>query len=149
MKLNKVIKIIAWSLVGVVFVGGGILGFVNPTLLKKIIDYVKELLNQPLPIISVTVGAFLLFLWRVLVSTNYGKKIINALKQELLNIKNEHEEYKKTSEKEKAELRKENAILREQIANGFALSTNKKIRDYGKGLMEYGKETNDLDTKEE
>jgi len=149
MKTNKVIKIIALSLTGLLLVGGSVLGFVNPTLLKKIIDYAKELLNQPLPIIGITVGALLIFIWRLVVSTNYGKRIINALKQELENIKAEHQQYKIDSEKEKEELRKENALLLEQVAKGFALSTNKKIQDYGKGLLEYGKETIDLDTKEE
>lgn len=149
MKTNKVLKIIAFSLFGTLLVAGAILGFINPTLLKRILDYAKELLNQPLPVIGITVGAFLIFLWRLVVSTNYGKKALNEFKQELVAIKQEHENYKETSEKEKAELRKENALLREQVAKGFALSTNKKIKDYGKGLIEYGKETIDLDTEKE
>ena len=149
MKKKKIFYVVLLSLAGTILLAGAILGFVNPHLLKRILDYAKELLNQPLPIIGITVGTLLIFLWRVFVSTNYGKKKIAEFKQELANIKREHEQYKIDSEKDKQALKQENQVLREQLANVCELSTNKKIKDYGKGLLEYGKETKDLDTEKE
>lgn len=149
MKKNKVINIVLFSLAATILLAGAILGFVNPHLLKRILDYAKELLNQPLPVVGITVGTLLIFIWRLVISTNYGKKVINELRQELANIKQEHEQYKLDAEKEKQALKQENQVLREQVANVCELSTNKKIKDYGKGLLEYGKETINLDTEKE
>ena len=111
------------------------------------INYVVDLLNRPLPIVGITSAAVLVFIWRLVVATNYGKKVISGLRQELDNIKAEHEQYKTDSEKEKQELKENNAELKGLLVDVCSLSTNKKINDFGKALDNYGKETTDTETK--
>lgn len=146
-KISKVLYIILFSFIGVLLITGCVLWFIDAQLLKRIVEYAKDLLNQPLPIVGITTATCLIFLWRVIVSTNYGKKVINALKNALNEIKNEHEKYKLDSEKEKQDLANENKLLRQQLADICALSTNKKIKNYGKGLLTYGEETTNNETK--
>ena len=148
MKTNKVLKIVGFSLLGVVLFGGAILGFVNPSLLKKIIDYVKELLNQPLPIIGITVGACLIFVWRLLVVAKYGKGKLAEYDKAVKQIENAHKDFMQKANNEIALLQKRNAELESKLSHACSLSTNKKIKDYGKEL-DYGKETINIETKEE
>ena len=150
-KLKKVLIIILVSLLALLGIFILVSFIVNKDGTLYWINYFVDLLNKPLPIVGVTTLAVLIFVWRLIVSTNYGQKVISGLRQELNSIKAEHEQYKIDSENEKAELKQENAILREQVSKGFSLSTNKKIQEYGKELLEYGKgkETIDIETKEQ
>jgi len=146
---NKVFKIILSIVLALLGIGFLVFYAIDPTNAKSLLKKVISFLNQPLPIVGFTVGAVLFFAWRVLVSTNYGKKIINALMEQLKKIKEEHEQYKIDSEKEKQELKAQNQELKCYIAHICELSTNKKIKDFGKGLLEYGEETSNSETKAE
>ena len=120
---------------------------VNKDVTMYWINYVVDLLNRPLPIVGITSAAILVFIWRLVVATNYGKKAISKLRQELDNIKAEHEQYKIDSEKEKQELKEQNEKYVNFLYDICELSTNQKIKNYGKELLEYGKETTDIETK--
>lgn len=120
---------------------------VNKDVTMYWINYVVDLLNRPLPIVGITSAAILVFIWRLVVATNYGKKAISGLRQELDNIKAEHEQYKIDSEKEKQELKEQNEKYVNILYDICELSTNQKIKKYGKELLEYGKETTDIETK--
>ncbi len=146
-KSKKALKIILFSLIGLLSIAIFVVYSINKELALELFTIIKDFLNQPLPIVGITVGAVFVFLWQVFVRTKYGKAMINALKRELAKIKAEHEQYKIDSEKEKEEMRKEIKELRSQISYTCSLSTNKKIKDYGKELDAYGKETIECETK--
>lgn len=147
MKKNKVINIVLLSLAGTILLAGAILGFVDPHLLKRILDYVKELLNQPLPIIGITVGACLIFLWKLIITSNYGKKKIAIYDQKIKELDKAYQEFVDKTNSKVAFLERENKELTTKLANACKLSTNKKIKDYGKELDAYGKETIECETK--
>ena len=148
-KLKKVLIIILVSLLALLGIFILVSFIINKDGTLYWINYFVDLLNKPLPIVGVTTLAVLIFVWRLIVSTNYGQKVISGLRQELNSIKAEHEQYKIDSENQKQELINENNALRQDIANICELSTNQKIKNYGKGLLEYGKETIDIETKEQ
>ena len=63
---NKIINIILISLaitIGVAFV---LLYIIDKTNATNTLDYIVEILNKPLPIIGITTGAVLLFVWKFL-----------------------------------------------------------------------------------
>lgn len=145
--MKKAIKIISLCLLGALVIGSCVLYIIDKAQLLSILNHIKDFINQPLPIIGVTTGAILLFVWKLVVTTNYGKKVINSLTEQLEKITQEYEQYKLESEKEKQALIEKNNEIKGYIAEICALSTNKKIKDYGKGL-EYGEET-DIETTTE
>lgn len=103
-----------------------------------------EWLNKPLPIVGVTALALLVFVWKVVVFIRKTQP-----NKELLEMRKEHEQYKLASEKEKTELKEQNDLLKGYLIDLCELSTNQKIKNYGKGLLGYGKETTDSETKAE
>ena len=110
------------------------------------INYVIDILNKPLPIIGLTTGALLIFIWKLIATTNYGKKKLALYDLKLQDIEQAKQELEEEKEKAINELKEENKHLREQLANVCALSTNKKIKDYGKELTNYGEETIECET---
>ena len=142
-KLNKVLLIILISLAVALGLAYLSLYIFNKELAQSILNSVIDFVNRPLPIVGVTVGVLLVFIWKVVVfiREHQPSKELSALRQE-------HEEYKRDSEKEKAELREQNCELKGYIIHICELSTNQKIKNYGKELLGYGKETNDNEPKE-
>ena len=125
------------------------------------INYFIDLLNKPLPIIGVTTLALLLFGWKVFVSSKYGKAKLLEYELKLKEIEQRYSDKSKELEKEHEkfvldsnskinELLSKNEQLRNELAKVCALSTNKKINEFGKVLENYGKEetTNSDTTKE-
>ena len=115
------------------------------------INYFVDLLNKPLPIIGVTTLAVLLFIWKVIISSNYGKAKLLEYEKERQELKREHKEFVDDADSKINELLAKNEQLRNELAKVCALSTNKKINEFGKALENYGKEneTTDGDTTKE
>lgn len=105
------------------------------------LNYIWDLLNKPLPIVGITSIALFWFIWNVVV---FVRK--NQPQKELAELKKEHEQYVEDSEKAKKELEEENAKLLSYLYDICELSTNIKIKNYGKELLSYGKKT-DSETK--
>ena len=105
------------------------------------INKVIEWVNQPLPIVGVTTLAVLVFVWKLIVTTQYGKAKLAAYDNKVAKLEQEYENYKTDAENEKQELKEQNEKLRAQLIHVCELSTNKKIKDFGKELEKYGKET--------
>ena len=139
--MNKTLKIILFCLLAALVVGCFIFAIVDPVLFKKCLDYLIEIINKPLPIIGITTGTLLLFIWRLIVSTNYGKKKIKSYDEKLHEIKTANAEIEK--------LKSENVKLRGRLVEICSLSANKKIKNYGKGLENYGEERINNSTEEE
>lgn len=146
--MNKKVKIILLSLLGVSVVACIVLYAVFPTQFKTEISHIWDILNKPLPIIGVTTLAVLVFVWKLVITTNYGKAKLQEYERQYKEICEEHKEFVGQANAELSKCYAKIDDLRHKLANACNLSTNQKIKALGKGL-EYGKEETDCDTKEE
>lgn len=84
-----------------------------PVAVEPVAEWIKkawEWCNQPLPIVGMSLVAIIVFLWRVLVHTNYGKKTIKK-------IQGIADDTKSSAEKSLAEMKAENEAYKAQIEN--------------------------------
>ena len=84
-----------------------------PSAVQPVADWIKqawEWCNQPLPIVGISLITIIIFLWRVLVSTNYGKKTIKKLQTIA-------DDTKTATDKTLEEMRAENDSYKKQIEN--------------------------------
>ena len=146
--IKKVLSIILIVLLISIFISFIVIYFVDKALADSILDSVIKFVNQPLPIIGVTAGAILLFIWKVIVTTNYGKKKLEQYDAKQKELEQEYEKFVNAADGKINDLINENSALREQLSHACLLSSNKKIKDFGKELNSYGKGTNS-DTEEE
>jgi len=139
-KLNKVLGIIL-AILGVALI---VLYVIFPIQFKECFEYAYGLLNEPLPIVGVSLFAILFFVWKIV-------KYIRDIKphEEIAKMREEHEKYVVSSNKEKQELLEQNKELKGYIAHICELSTNQKIKNFGKELLGYGEETINDKPKEE
>lgn len=107
------------------------------------INQVIDWLNKPLPIIGVTTLALLIFVWKVVITTNYGKAKLVAYDNKVKELEHAKEEFELAANEKVKELEQDNDKLRAQLIHVCELSTNKKIKDFGKELEKYGEETTD------
>ena len=143
-KFEKVLNIVLFSILGACAIAILVIYIISPSLVQSGFEYVVDLLNKPLPIVGITVGAVLIFLWKVIVATNYGKKQIASLEKQ---YKEKYEQLK--SEKEKLEQeREENKEQIRNIENSFvelcAIFPNKKVNDFGENFakgLDYGEKS--------
>lgn len=146
---NKVFKIILSIVLALLGIGLVVFYVIDPTSAKSLLKKAISVLNQPLPIVGITVGALLIFIWRLIISLNYGKKTLETYNSKLLEIEQAKKEFFENANAKINELEQDNQALRSQLSAACELSTNKKIKDFGKGLLEYGKETSNSETKAE
>lgn len=146
---NKVFKIILFSVLALLGIGLVVFYVIDPTNAESLLKKAISVLNQPLPIVGITVGALLIFIWRLIISLNYGKKTLNTYNVKLEEIEQAKKEFFEKANAKIKELEEDNQALRSQLSAVCELSTNKKIKDYGKGLLEYGEETSNSETKAE
>lgn len=144
---NKVFKIILSIILVLLGIGLVVFYVIDQTSAKSLLKKAISVLNQPLPIVGITVGALLIFIWRLIISLNYGKKTLETYNAKLLEIEQAKKEFFENANAKINELEQDNQALRSQLSAVCELSTNKKIKDFGKGL-EYGKETNTETTTE-
>ena len=115
------------------------------------INYFIDLLNKPLPIVGVTTLAVLVFVWKLVITSNYGKAKLHEYDVKRLELEKEHKDFVNAANGKISDLLQENQELRNELIKICYLSTNKKINDFGKVLEDYGKEnetTNNDTTKE-
>ena len=108
---------------------------------KEFTQNVIDLLNKPLPIIGVSTGVVLFFIYKCFVSTKYGKKRINEFKEENDNLRHEIAKYKQTvnlalnnCENSVNELKNDIQETKEYIIEGFELNKNIKIKEIAKKM---------------
>lgn len=130
--------------------GGAIASAVQPV--AEWIRKAWEWCNQPLPIVGLSLVTIIVFLWRVLVSTNYGKKTIKKLQsiaddtktatdKTLEEMKAENEAYKAQIEELQTQIELSRGVL-EKVCEA---SRNKSVKD----LAEMLKETTETETTED
>ena len=145
--MKKALKYILIGLLLSLGISLVVLYIVFPTDTKNNIAFVWNLLNTPLPIIGVTTFAILMFAWQFFKNSQYGKKKIAEYEQEIEKIKQEKEDFINGANEKIQELLKNNAELKAYISQICELSTNIKIKNYGKELLEHGEETVDSETE--
>lgn len=117
-----------------------------PSAVQPVADWIKqawEWCNQPLPIVGISLITIIIFLWRVLVSTNYGKKTIKKLQtiaddtktatdKTLEEMKAENENYKKQIEDMQAQIELAKGVLSQVCTS----SRNKQVKELADMLKE-------------
>lgn len=138
---KKVLLIVLFSLLAL-FGGYVLVSFIiNKDGTMYWIEKVIEWLNKPLPIIGVTTLAILVFVWKLIVSANYGKAKIISYDNKVKEIEKAKQDFELAANEKIKDLENENKELKGFICHVCELSTNKKIKDYGKELLGYGEET--------
>lgn len=138
---KKVLLSICISLLVCIGIAITIFYIIKPDIAKEWFAYIVDYVNKPLPIVGVTTLAVLVFVWKLIVTTQYGKSKLAAYDNKVARLEQEYENYKAAAEKEKEELKKQNDELKGFICHICELSTNQKIKNYGKELEKYGEET--------
>lgn len=115
-----------------------------PSQIQPVADWIMkawEWCNQPLPIVGISLVAIIVFLWRVFVSTGYGKKTIAKLTALSEETKANSEKALEDAKRENAELKKELADMQEQLALATNVlskvcetSRNKAVKEAGESL---------------
>ena len=124
---------------------------------KEFTQNVIDLLNKPLPIIGVSTGVVLFFIYKCFVSTKYGKKRINEFKEENDNLRHEINEYKQIIDlalnncvNSVNELKNDIQETKEYVIEGFELNKNIKIKEIAKKMRGVeDEETINSDTEKE
>lgn len=88
--MKKFLKI-ALIVAAVLGTGALVFYFVAPEMFMNMLDTVSFYLNQPLPIVGISVLTICLVLLKIFSSTSFGKKVINEAKKEVADAKTEFE----------------------------------------------------------
>ena len=140
MKKNKTLNIVLICIIATLAVAFGVCKLVIPEQTNWFISVAWEWLNKPLPVVGVSILAVSLVLWRLFVSTSYGKQKYNELKERYLNLADLFTQFKDASEiqieqleLEIEKLRKEkdeaNERLLEYVDNIKKANPCKKVRE--------------------
>lgn len=146
-KFEKILLIILIVLIVCLGVGLIVLYIIVPDLTITYINNFIDLINKPLPIIGVTTAAVLIFIWKMVISMRFGKAKLAEYEAKAAKMREEYELFKVQMEQEKQKIEELNNVLREQLVKACQLSTNKKIKDFGKELNH--EETINSETKAE
>ena len=117
-----------------------------PSAVQPVADWIKqawEWCNQPLPIVGISLITIIIFLWRVLVSTNYGKKTIKKLQtiaddtktatdKTLEEMRAENDSYKKQIEDMQTQIELAKGVLSQVCTS----SRNKQVKELADMLKE-------------
>ena len=120
-----------------------------PTEFKDTANYIWDKVNTPLPIIGVSLVVVLVFVWKCFVASKFGKKALNDLKLENNNLRQDNSNFKEETNKRISELENKIKQKDELIAQLCELSTNQKIKNFGKELLGHGEQTINNQPKEE
>ena len=142
--MKKALKIIAISLLVAFGIYVLVSFIINKDGTMYWINYVVDLLNKPLPIVGVTTLAVLIFVWKIVFSTKYGKAALTTIENEYQKKYEELKAEKEKLEQEREENKEQIETMKEYIVQLCSLIPNKKVNDLGdkfaKGL-DYGEET--------
>lgn len=142
---QKVIIVTA-VILGVLAAAYGVLYAIWPVQVKDYTFKVWDWLNQPLPIISLSVVAIVVILFRIFAVSSFGKRKLNELKAFYNELKYEYNNYKKEAENTIANLNKsldekdyEIGRLNTIVKKLINATPNKKVKAIGEEY--YGEET--------
>lgn len=88
-KVKKIIKIVLVILLGLAGVGALIWYYLDSVKFMDALDTVSFYLNQPLPIIGISVITLLVFIWKIFEHTAIGQRQLEKFKKENNDLKEE------------------------------------------------------------
>lgn len=97
-KFKKVLKIVLWSLLVACGVSAIVSYAIIPDQTKLFFDGIREFINQPLPIIGVSIVSLFLGVKVILSNTSIGQKALNTMREEITNFKSKVVETKDKAE---------------------------------------------------
>jgi len=120
-------------------------------------ECVIDFINKPLPIIGVSLLVVLFFVYKVIVSTRFGKKALGEYQKKLDKAQKELDEYKLSIKEEMAlykskidEYKQYSDMIKDYFVEFCELSHNVKVKQLGEKIKESAyEETIECDTKEE
>lgn len=125
----------------------------------EIINNIKDFMNQPLPIVGVSLVTLFIAFYEIFIRTKYGKgallRVENKAKEEMDQLEEKVayiDSVKEETEDKLEELGKENEFLKECLIELCGYSRNIKAQDLLekiKGGIEYGEKAKDSDITEE
>ena len=142
MKNKNVFKRVLTILAFIIGIALLVIYVIFPNEFKSTAKLILDFLNAPLPVVGVSLvvlGVFVLKMVKYIRNTKPS--------QELREMRDMHKEYVENSEKEKQDLKDQNKEFRGFIAHVCELSTNQKIKNYGKELLSYGEEETEVERK--
>lgn len=101
--MKKTLKIIGIVLAVLLGIAVLVLRIVFPNEMSAIFDQIWAWLNQPLPIVGVSSIVFGFTIWKIFISTSFGKKCVAELEKKFEELKADYEAKLRQAEKEKAE----------------------------------------------
>ena len=145
-KTKKILIIVAVALTVLLLAGLVIWYFIIPAQFVQFWLDAWQRLNDPLPVVGVSVVMILVFAWNVFSRTSLGQRMIKKqneaiarMKQENQSAKKEYEVFKNNIKELLEEKQKEIDYLKGVIAEGFKAIPNKKVKEIGEKV--YGEET--------
>ena len=132
-KAKKIVLSILISIVGTAAIALGLCYFVIiPEQTKEWMTWAWDLLNQPLPIVGVSSLVVAFFLWKIFVSSSFGKKKYNELKNKLaalVELLSQSDEERKKAEEELRKLEAKYKVLLEYTNSIKRAIPNKKVKE--------------------
>lgn len=149
--MKKKLKVIGLVAIACAIVTCIVFYIVKPSDTKAFMTSVWDFLNKPLPIVGFTTLMVLVFVWKVVVATKYGKKSLEKIEttyQNKIELLNEKEKTIKQLEQKCANRINE---LENTIIDVCAIIPNVKVNAIGEKIKElsYGEETTYSETKAE
>lgn len=150
-KFNKILTIILFVLIAALGISCLVVYIIDPNLFEEWLDKVLDIVNRPIVIagVSTTIGGlFVLFITKYITNNlSFGKNKIEQYDERVKQIEQAKEDLEKSANEKIKELEENNRKIVHYLYDICELSTNNKIKNYGKELLSYGEETIDSEPK--
>ena len=150
-KFNKILTIILFVLIAALGISCIVVYIIDPNLFKEWLDKVLDIVNRPIVIagVSTTIGGVFVFFITKYITNNlaFGKNKIEQYDERVKEIEKAKEDFENSAKEKINQLEENNQKIKHYLYDICELSTNNKIKNYGKELLSYGEETIDSEPK--
>lgn len=146
-KTKKVLSIILTIAFFIVVIACSVLYALYPTQTKDIVKKIYTFINEPLPVVGVSLVIIFTFLYKFLATTSIGKKSIKELKEIASNSEKQIEMIINTTEQELERKQAEINDLKAFIEKLCETIPNKKVKEISKEYFSH-EETSEEETND-
>lgn len=150
-KFNKILTIILFVLIAALGISCIVVYIIDPNLFKEWLDKVLDIVNRPVVIagVSTTIGGVFVFFITKYITNNlaFGKNKIEQYDERVKQIEQAKEDFENAANEKIKKLEENNKTIIDYLQDICELSTNNKIKNYGKELLNHGEETIDSEPK--
>ena len=150
-KFNKILTIILFVLIATLGISCIVVYIIDPNLFKEWLDKVLDIVNRPIVIagVSTTIGGVFVFFITKYITNNlaFGKNKIEQYDERVKEIEKAKEDFENSAKEKIKKLEENNKTIIDYLQDICELSTNNKIKNYGKELLNHGEETIDSEPK--